>query len=86
MERPLTDLIMGETRYGVQADLGRAGSRFRSFARLTFERMEWNLDGPPTGRAGFGGTIGNLTTSGFASAGLGGARLEGWSLALGTAF
>ena len=81
-----TDLIMGETRYGVQADLGRAGSRFRSFARLTFERMEWNLDGPPTGGAGFGGTIGNLTTSGFASAGLGGARLEGWSLALGTAF
>lgn len=81
-----TDMIMGETRFGMQADFGSPSARFRSFARLSFERIEWTLDGPPTGGAGFGGTIGNLTTNGFSSAGLGRVNLEGWSLSLGTAF
>ena len=81
-----TDMIMGETRYGVQADLGGSGTRFRSFARLSYERIEWTLDGPPTGGAGFGGTINELPTNGFASGGLGGVKLDGWSLSLGVAF
>lgn len=81
-----TELEIGETRYGIQADFGGADARFRSFARLTYERMEWLLDGPPTGGAGFAGTINDLTTSGFSSAGLGNAELEGWSLSVGMAF
>jgi hypothetical protein len=81
-----TELEIGETRYGLQADFGGDGSRFRPFARVTYEKMKWSLDGPPTGGAGFGGTIGTLTTNGFASAGLGGAEVKGWSLALGMAF
>jgi len=81
-----TELEIGETRYGVQADFGATGARFRPFSRLVYEKMSWQLDGPPTGGAGFGGTIGDLTTSSFASAGLGRANLEGWSLAVGMAF
>lgn len=81
-----TELTIGETRFGVQADFGAPEARFRSFARLTYEKADWALDGPPTGGAGFGGTIGNLTTNSFSSAGLGGAALDGWSLAIGTAF
>lgn len=81
-----TELEIGETRYGVQADFGASDARFRPFSRLVFERMTWQLDGPPTGGAGFGGTIGDLTTSGFSRAGLGRAEMEGWSLAVGMAF
>lgn len=81
-----TELTIGETRYGIQADFGAPGARFRTFARVAYEKMKWELDGPPTGGAGFGGTIGNLTTNGFSSAGLGKAELKGWSLSIGMAF
>lgn len=81
-----SELEIGETRYGLQADFGAPGQRFRPFGRLSYERMEWAIHGPPTGGAGFGGTIGNLTTNSFVSAGLGGTRLDGWALALGMVF
>lgn len=81
-----TEMFIGETRYGLQADFGAPGARFKSFARLTYERMNWELDGPPTGGAGFGGTLNDLTTNGFTTAGLGGVEMEGWSLSVGMAF
>jgi hypothetical protein len=81
-----TELDITEARYGIQADFGAPGARFRSFARLTYETMEWELDGPPTGGAGFAGTIGTLTTNGFSTAGLGAVDLDGWSLTIGMAF
>ena len=65
---------------------GRTGARIRPFARVTYEKVKWSLDGPPTGGAGFGGTISDLTTSGFASAGLGGAEVKGWSPSVGMVF
>jgi hypothetical protein len=55
-----------------------------AFFRTALEYQQWDIDGPPTGGAGFGGTIGELTTNSFASAGLGGANLVG--LALGCGF
>ena len=33
-----TELELNETRYGIQADFGAAGVRYRSFARISFER------------------------------------------------
>ena len=63
-----TDLEMGENRYGIQADFGAPGTRFRSYARLAYETMKWELSGPPTGGAGFGGTVGNLQVNSFTSA------------------
>ena len=83
---PNTDLEFDEMRYGVQADFGAADARVRSFARLAYERMDWTLKGPPTGGAGFGGTIGDLTTNSFSSAGLGGVTSKGWAFALGSTF
>lgn len=79
-------MITGETRLGLQAELGSPGGRVRSFARLSYERLEFLIDGPPTGGAGFGGTLNDLTTNGFSSAGLGDAWVDGWSLAVGVGF
>ncbi|NOT33006.1 MAG: hypothetical protein HOP12_02425 [Candidatus Eisenbacteria bacterium] len=62
---------------GSVADFGAPSARFRSFARLAYEKMKWEIAGPPTGGAGFAGTIGTLTTSGFASAGIGRAEVDG---------
>lgn len=56
----------------------------KAFFRAAVEYQMWDVDGPPTGGAGFGGTIGELTTNSFASAGLGGANMVG--LALGAGF
>jgi hypothetical protein len=53
------------------------------FFRTAYEYQHWNLDGPPTGGAGFGGTIGELTTNSFASAGLGSMILSGFSIGTG---
>jgi hypothetical protein len=54
------------------------------FFRTTFEYQNWSIHGLPTGGAGFGGTIGELTTNSFASAGIGRANLVGLSLARGS--
>lgn len=81
-----TQLEVTERRVGVQAEFGAPAARVRSFARVSFEQMGWYLNGPPTGGAGFGGTIGTLTTNGFARAGLGNAELEGWTFAMGLMF
>ena len=54
-----------------------------AFFRTAFEYQMWDIDGFPTGGAGFGGTIGELTTNSFAAAGLGNANLVGLALATG---
>ena len=38
------------------------------FFRVGYELQRWDIDGLPTGGAGFGGTIGEITTNSFASA------------------
>jgi hypothetical protein len=53
------------------------------FVRTAYEYQDWDIDGPPTGGAGFGGTIGTLTTNSFSSASLGEMQLGGLSLATG---
>jgi hypothetical protein len=53
------------------------------FFRTAYEYQKWDIDGLPTGGAGFGGTIGEITTNSFASAGLGGMVLEGISIGTG---
>jgi hypothetical protein len=53
------------------------------FFRVAAEYQSWYMNGPPTGGAGFGGTIGEITTNSFASAGLGGAELYGVAISTG---
>jgi hypothetical protein len=74
---------ISELQAGLQADYPLANLPASVFIRTTVEYQHWNIDGLPTGGAGFGGTIGELTTNSFASAGLGDAHLIGASLAVG---
>ncbi|HEX4412110.1 MAG TPA: hypothetical protein VH107_00690 [Lacipirellulaceae bacterium] len=45
--------------------------------------QNWDIDGKPTSGVGFGGTIGEITTNSFASAGLGGMVVQGVTLGTG---
>jgi hypothetical protein len=54
------------------------------FFRTSHELQNWDIDGKPTGGAGFGGTIGEKTNNSFASAGIGGMILQGVSLGTGS--
>jgi hypothetical protein len=72
-----------EFQAGLQADYPLANLPASVFFRTAFEYQNWNIQGAPTGGAGFGGTIGELTTNSFASAGLGDAHLTGLSIAVG---
>lgn len=53
------------------------------FFRTAYEMQNWDIDGKPTGGAGFGGTIGEITTNSFASAGLGGMIIQGVTIGTG---
>ncbi len=53
------------------------------FVRVVYEYQIWAISGLPTGGAGFGGTIGEITTNSFASAGLGGMTLQGITMGAG---
>jgi hypothetical protein len=71
-------------------------SRFGSFVQVSYTSSELKIRGLPTGGAGFGGTIGDLTTSSFSNAGMSAdpgttvgksaGKLEGVKLAVGVAF
>jgi hypothetical protein len=74
---------ISEFQAGLQADYPLAFVPASAFFRTTFEYQNWAIHGKPTGGAGFGGTIGELTTNSFASAGLGDAHLLGVSIAVG---
>src|SRR5205085_190558 len=74
---------ISELQTGVQVDMPLAYVPASAFFRTTLEYQNWCIHGLPTGGAGFGGTIGEITTNSFASAGLGRANLIGLSLATG---
>ncbi len=74
---------ISELQAGLQADYPLAFLPASVFFRSAVEYQVWEINGKPTGGAGFGGTIGELTTNSFASAGLGDAHLIGVSLAVG---
>lgn len=77
------ELDIFEYQVGVQADFPLRRIPVNAFFRCAFEYQNWDIDAPPTGGAGFGGTIGQITTNSFASAGIGHAYLYGVALATG---
>lgn len=77
-------LDLNEFQFGGQFDFALRNVPAQAFFKVAVEYQFWDIDGPPTGGAGFGGTIGDLTTNSFASAGLGNAQVVG--LVLGTGF
>jgi hypothetical protein len=74
--------LIHDQEYGLQYEFNRG----QSFARLSWMEKSLEIDGPPTGGAGFGGTIGDLTTNSFSAAGLGEGKVNGTFLTLGIAF
>jgi hypothetical protein len=74
---------IAEFQTGVQFDFDLAIVPASVFFRTAFEYQFWDVDAPPTGGAGFGGTIGEITANSFASAGIGDAILYGVSVSTG---
>ncbi len=72
-----------ETQIGLDIEHQLRCCRAKAFFRVAGEYQYWELSGRPTGGAGFGGTINDLTTNSFASAGLGDTRLIGLALSTG---
>jgi hypothetical protein len=77
------ELDIFEYQVGFQGDFPLRRIPVNAFFRVAFEYQNWDIDAPPTGGAGFGGTIGEITTNSFASAGIGHAYLYGIALATG---
>jgi hypothetical protein len=77
------DLTIAELQTGIQLEFALRRLPATAFFRTAFEYQNWNLDGLPTGGAGFGGTISDLTTNSFSRAGLGAVHLYGLALATG---
>jgi hypothetical protein len=77
------ELDITEIQTGVQVDFELTVLPVNAFFRTMFEYQFWDIDAPPTGGAGFGGTIGEITTNSFASAGIGHGILYGVSVATG---
>jgi hypothetical protein len=59
-------MIVQDMEFGAQYEFELGGRS--SFLRASWMRAKWAIDGLPTGGAGFGGTIGTLTTNSFSSA------------------
>jgi hypothetical protein len=76
-------LYIYELETGAQYEYPLAQIPATFFFRASYELQNWDIDGKPTGGAGFGGTIGEITTNSFASAGLGGMILQGVTLGTG---
>jgi hypothetical protein len=77
------DLVTWEASTGIQFEFALRNLPATAFCRVAAEYQDWDINGPPTGGAGFGGTIGTLTTNSFSSAGLGDTELVGGALAVG---
>ena len=77
------DADIGEFQVGGQYDYEFSRVAAGAFIRLALEYQYWNISGPPTGGAGFGGTIGELTTNSFSSAGIGDMQVLGIAVATG---
>lgn len=82
----IASLKTKDYEYGVQFKFGSKESKIRSYARVAYQKMTWDLTGPPTGGAGFGGTINDLTVNSFSTAGLGEVELKGYALSIGVEF
>lgn len=78
-----SDLYIAEIQMGVEWNYELKNYPANFFFRTGYEYQDWNIVGPRTGGAGFGGTIGELTTNSFSSAGLGDMQLHGVSFATG---
>jgi hypothetical protein len=78
-----SDLVILEASAGVQFEFELRNYPATAFFRVGGEYQDWDINGPPTGGAGFGGTIGDLTTNSFSAAGLGDTELIGGSMAVG---
>ena len=74
---------IGELQTGLQLDYELAKVPAGVFVRMALEYQYWNITAPRTGGAGFGGTIGELTTNSFASAGVGDLQMLGIAVATG---
>lgn len=79
----VAELDIAEIQLGAQWDHELRRLPMNAFFRVAYEFQYWDIEGPPTGGAGFGGAIGNLTTNSFSSAGLGRATLNGASIGAG---
>lgn len=77
------DLVTWEAQTGVQFEFPLEMFPATAFFRVGAEYQDWDINGPPTGGAGFGGTIGTLTTNSFSAAGLGDTELVGGTAAMG---
>ena len=77
------DLVTLEAQTGVQFEFALEMLPATAFFRVGAEYQDWDINGPPTGGAGFGGTIGDLTTNSFSAAGLGDTELVGGTVAMG---
>jgi hypothetical protein len=78
-----SDLVILEAQAGLHFEFALRDLPATAFFRIAGEYQDWDINGPPTGGAGFGGTTGDLTTNSFSSAGLGDTELIGASAALG---
>jgi hypothetical protein len=76
-------LSIAELQAGVQFDVELRRVPANAFFRAALEYQHWTIDGLPTGGAGFGGTINNVTVNSFSSAGLGDTQLVGVSFGAG---
>jgi len=70
-----------EAQTGFQWEFPLYNNRVNAFTRAMAEYQLWTMGGGATGGAGFGGTIGDLTTNSFAATGAGAANLYGVSFA-----
>jgi len=77
------DLQIAEIQVGLEWNHALECVPANFFCRTAYEYQFWDINGLPTGGAGFGGTIGELTTNSFSSAGLGDMCLNGFSIATG---
>src|SRR5690606_26185501 len=75
------DLVILEASLGAQVEFQLRHLPATAFLRVAFEYQDWDINGPPTGNVGFGGTIGDLTTNSLSAAGLGDTELTGAPLA-----
>ena len=78
-----TTLDIFETQLGLQYEFRVAETPVTCFFRTACEFQHWGFGNVNLGGAGFGGTIGELTTNSFASGGTGSATLLGLSVATG---
>lgn len=72
-----------EGQMGFQWEYELFDSQVNAFVRAMAEYQLWTVGGGNTGGAGFGGTIGDLTTNSFAATGAGAVNLYGVSFAAG---